>query len=164
MQFAEAVEQETAPFQFALRTRAGTDALALALRAATDEDPNAVILSLDGIGAYDHIRRDAMLGKLHRTPSLRRMLPFVRLFYGAPSTYLWSDDAGVTHNIAQGEGGEQGDPLRPALYALGQHDGVAAGAARLHPDAFAVAFLDVHHSLPYMQRHMEARGFGDCDL
>ena len=28
----------------------------------------------------------------------------------------------------------------------------------------AVAFLDVHHSLPYMQRHMEARGFGDCDL
>ena len=28
----------------------------------------------------------------------------------------------------------------------------------------AIAFLDVHHSLPYMQRHMEARGFGDCDL
>jgi serine/threonine protein kinase len=28
----------------------------------------------------------------------------------------------------------------------------------------AVTFLDVHHSLPYMQRHMEARGFGDCDL
>jgi len=27
-----------------------------------------------------------------------------------------------------------------------------------------VAFLDVHHSLPYMQQHMEARGFGDCDL
>ena len=22
----------------------------------------------------------------------------------------------------------------------------------------------MHHSLPYMQRHMEARGFGDCDL
>ena len=28
----------------------------------------------------------------------------------------------------------------------------------------AVAFLDVHHSLPYMQKQMEARGFGDCDL
>ena len=28
----------------------------------------------------------------------------------------------------------------------------------------AVAFLDVHNSLPYMQRHMEARGFADCDL
>ena len=27
-----------------------------------------------------------------------------------------------------------------------------------------VGFLDVHRSLPYMQRHMEARGFGDCDL
>ena len=30
----------------------------------------------------------------------------------------------------------------PALYALGQHDGLAAGAARLHPDDFTVAFLD----------------------
>ena len=30
----------------------------------------------------------------------------------------------------------------PALYALGQHDGLAAGAARLHPEDFAVAFLD----------------------
>ena len=28
----------------------------------------------------------------------------------------------------------------------------------------AIALLDVHRSLPYMQRHMEARGFGDCDL
>ena len=100
-----------------MRTRAGTDALALALRTATDEDPEAVTLSLDGIGAYDPIRRNAMLGKLHRTPSLRRMLPFVRLFYGRQSTYLRTDDEGVTHDIAQGEGGEQGEPLMPALYA-----------------------------------------------
>ena len=26
-----------------------------------------------------------------------------------------------THEIMQGEGGEQGDPLMPMLYALGQH-------------------------------------------
>ena len=62
MQFADAVEDATQPYQFALSTRAGTDALAMALRTATDEDEDAVILSLDGVGAYDHIRRAAMLG------------------------------------------------------------------------------------------------------
>ena len=28
----------------------------------------------------------------------------------------------------------------------------------------AIAFLDVHHSLPYMQKQMEARQIADCDL
>ena len=92
-----------------MRTRAGTDALAFALRTATDKDPDAVILSLDGIGAYDHIRRRAMLGKLYDTPELQTLLPFVREFYGEPSEYLWTDDGGTTHHIPQGEGGEQGE-------------------------------------------------------
>ena len=35
--------------------------------------------------------------------------------------YWWTDDMGVTHQIWQGEGGEQGDPFVPALYACGQH-------------------------------------------
>ena len=83
-----------------------------------------------------------MLGKLYRTPSLQHLLPFVRMFYGKQSTYLWTDDAGSTHRVLQGEGGEQGDPLMPALYSLGQHDGLAAGAAQLHEDDFVVAFLD----------------------
>ena len=48
-------------------------------------------------------------------------LPFVRQFYGSPSTYLWDDDDGVTHEIAQGEGGEQGDALMPLLFSLGLH-------------------------------------------
>ncbi|MEC7231521.1 MAG: hypothetical protein VXW31_01135, partial [Planctomycetota bacterium] len=85
MQYADAIEKTTAPYQLALRTRAGTDALAFALRTATDKDPDAVILSLDGIGAYDHIRRRAMLGKLYDTPELQTLLPFVRQFYGEPS-------------------------------------------------------------------------------
>ena len=69
-----------------------------------------------------------MLGKLHATPELQTLLPFVRLFYGEASEYLWTDDGGTTHHIPQGEGGEQGDPLMPALFALGQHDGLEAGA------------------------------------
>ena len=83
-----------------------------------------------------------MLGKLYRTPALRALLPFVRLFYGRASEYPWTDDAGNQRTIRQGEGGEQGDPLMPALYALGQHDGLRAGADQLHADDFVVAYLD----------------------
>ena len=42
-------------------------------------------MELDGLGAFDNIRRDAMLRKLMEvSPSL---VPFVRQFYGGPSTY-----------------------------------------------------------------------------
>ena len=33
---------------------------------------------------------------------------------------------GVTKHISQGEGGEQGDPLMPMLFALGQHRSLVA--------------------------------------
>ena len=51
---------------------------------------------------------------------------FVLQFYGHPSTHLWEDEEGVVHEIRQGEGGEQGDPLMPALFALGQHQALQA--------------------------------------
>ena len=62
------VEAECAPFQYALSTRAGTDCVGHMLRAATDLDPNATILSVDGIGAYDHVSRAAMLGVWRQCP------------------------------------------------------------------------------------------------
>ena len=91
-----------APYQCALRTRAGTDALAFAVRTATDTDPDAVILSLDGIGAHDHIRRNATLGKLLKEPALRGLLPYVRQSYGQQSTYLWTDADGEVHEAPVG--------------------------------------------------------------
>ena len=39
------------------------------------------------------------------------LLPFVSQFYGSPSTYFWEDEQGGVHEIREGEGGEQGDPL-----------------------------------------------------
>lgn len=132
----------TAPFQFALKTRAGTDAVAHAIRALTDADPNLVVLSLDGIGAYDHIRRAAFLQALHDDPQLANLLPLVRKLYTTPSTYLWTDDKGEVHEVHQGEGGEQGDPLMPALYSLGQHAALKHAATLLLPGEHLFAFLD----------------------
>ena len=51
-----------------------------------------------------------------------------------------------------------GAPLFCLAYVLPLHcQGARQGTT-------AVAFLDVHRSLPYMQRQMEAREIGDCDL
>ena len=103
----------TAPFQCALRTRAGCECASHVLQTLTDLDPTATILSLDGVGAFDFVSRNAMLKGLLTMEGGDRVLPFVRLFYGDPSTFLWEDDLGGVHSIHQGEGGEQGDPLVP---------------------------------------------------
>ena len=60
----------------------------------------------------------------------------------SPSTYLWEDDEGVVHEISQGEGGEQGDALMPALFSLEQHSALEAIQARLRPSERLMAFLD----------------------
>ena len=136
------VEVATAPFQHALSTRAGCECVAHALQALTDADPRATILSVDGISAYDSISRVAMLRGLQRMEGGDALLPFVSQFYGSPSTYLWEDDEGVVHEISQGEGGEQGDALMPALFSLGQHSALEAIQARLRPSERLMAFLD----------------------
>ena len=64
-------------------------------------------------------------------------MPFVMQFYGSPSSYLWEDQDGVEHTITQAEGGEQGDPLMPALFSALQ-----ALQAQLQEDERFFAFLD----------------------
>ena len=112
------------------------------VRAATELDARTTVLSIDGVGAYDHISRASMLSGLQHTPSLTALLPFVAQFYAEPSTYVFYDAEGAAHEIAQGEGGEQGDPLMPALYALGQHPALLQAHAALTPGEDLHACLD----------------------
>ena len=118
------------------------DALVHAVQALTDADPDLVVLSLDGVGAFDHIHRASFLQKLRNEPTLQALLPLVRSLYSTASTFLWVDDAGVAHEIRQGEGGEQGDPLMSALYALGQHEALRQATAELQAGEHLFAFLD----------------------
>ena len=59
-----------------------------------------------------------------------KVLLFVRMFYGQRSIFLWEDEVGDVHNIPQGEGGEQGDPLMPLqsrpTCCVGRHSGTVA--------------------------------------
>ena len=102
-------------FQYALSTRSGTECIAHAIQGLTDLDEAATVVSIDGIGAFDVVSRRAMLEGLQTVEGGDSAMPFVL------QSYLWEDQEGAVHTIVQAEGGEQGNPLMPALFSLGQH-------------------------------------------
>ena len=59
-QLGKAVEHATVPFQYALSTRAGCECV----EAVSELDPEATVVSVDGISAFDFISRRAMLSGL----------------------------------------------------------------------------------------------------
>ena len=67
------------------------DCVGHAVRVATDQNTEATVLSIDGVGAYDHVLRSSMMSKLRDTASLQGLLPFVRAVYSRPSCYKWRD-------------------------------------------------------------------------
>ena len=141
-QLGDAVMAATSPHQYALSTRAGCECIAHALQGLTELDPRATVTSIDGVSAFDLISRGAMMTGLLRVEGGSAALPFVRMFYGAPSEYLWEDSCGTVHRIPQGEGGEQGDALMPLLFAVGQHSALEEPSAQLLPGEHLFAFHD----------------------
>ena len=117
---AHTFQQACSPHQYALSTRAGSEAVVHAITSLTELEPTSTILSIDGIGAYDTIARASMLQALAEVEGANTCLPFVRQFYATTSTYIWHDHSGQPHEVLQAEGGEQGAPLMPALFSLGQ--------------------------------------------
>ena len=69
--FIEEIVTETSPAQMALGSRAGIDVGVFAARAALELDEDLVLISLDGIGAYEHIWRGTMLGRLDQCAQAR---------------------------------------------------------------------------------------------
>ena len=141
-QFTPMAEGATHPFQYALSTRAGTECVAHVVQALSELDPRSTILSVDGVGAFDNISRAAIFQGVADMPHGEKLIPFIRLFYSTPSRYLWENEVGENVDIFQGEGGEQGDPLMPMLFSLGQHRALVAANAELREGERLMAFLD----------------------
>ena len=97
-----------------------------------------------------------MLRGLLHTQDAQAALPFVRMFYSQPSTYLWVDANNHVHHVHQAEGGEQGDPLMPALFSLGLDFALRAFQAELQPGERVAAFLDDLYvtAQPHRIRHL----------
>ena len=155
-QFQPEFEAATAPQQFGIASHGGVEAAVHLMRALTDADQELTITQIDGIGAYDHIRRASMLRGLADTPTAHKLLPFVMLAYGRQSTYLWTDDAGRTHQVLQGEGGEQGDALMPALFSLGMARALRQAQEQLQPGELVVAYLDDVYIITRPERALPA--------
>ena len=101
------MEKATAPYQLALKTRAGSECVAHTLRTLSELDEATTILSVDGVGAFDFVCRSAMMQGLVDMLDGVKVLPFVRMFHGTSSQFLWEDELGIVNHIPQG-GGEQG--------------------------------------------------------
>ena len=71
LQMERAFEIATAPFQYALSTRAGSECIAHVLQTLTDIDSNATVLSIDGIGAFHLVFREVVLRVAVRQTILR---------------------------------------------------------------------------------------------
>ena len=79
-QCAKNFEEACMPFQYALPTRSGTDCVARVVKSMMELDPTKTLLSINGIGAFDHIKRKSKLETLHTNSDLAPLLPFVRLW------------------------------------------------------------------------------------
>ena len=134
-------EKATAPFECALTTRTGVECVAHVIQTLTELDDKATVLSVKGVGAFDLISRATMLEGMRGIEGGDSVLPLVSQFYSSTSTYLWEDES--FDEIIQGEGGEQGDPLMPALFAVGQHRALVAISERSLPHEHLTAFLTI---------------------
>ena len=90
--FVPQFQEACVPHQYGLSTRTGTEAVSRLLRAATEACPRATILSVDAVGAFDHVSRGAMLEALLARRELHPLLPFAQQFYSSPSVWTWCDD------------------------------------------------------------------------
>ena len=113
-----AFKKATAPHQYALTTRSGCESISHVLQGLTDLDPEATVMSVNGVGAFDLISRASMLSALRNARGCDA-LPFVLQFCGQPSSYIWEDELGGSARHLQGEGREQGDfscqPCSPSV-------------------------------------------------
>ena len=100
-QTAVAFQSVCAPFQHALSTK---------LRMAKDLEPCTTVLSVDGVGVYDHISLAAVFEGWRRDERLESLIPYVRLFHGSQSMCLFYDAAGEAHVVEQTEGVSKGTP------------------------------------------------------
>ena len=85
-----------------------------AIRVSTESDPRTTVLSVDGGRLRPHFSTEHAVS------------------LGGPTS----------HDVQQGEGGEQGDPLMPSLFALSQHQALLQSRTRRHPSNTFYAFLD----------------------
>ena len=140
-QISKKVEVATAPFQYALKTKAVCECGAHVVQTLTDKDSEATVMSRDGGRGTrsDLPQRDAWgpAADGGRRPDL----PLREMLQRQP-IHSSVGRRGGSLRAFQGERGEQGDPFMPKLFAVGQHGALEATQARLGAGEDVFAHLD----------------------
>ena len=71
--------------QYALQTKSRGECVSHMVQMLTQLNPRQTVVSVDGVGAFDLVSRNAMLQGLGNMIGGAQVLPFVRLFYSDPS-------------------------------------------------------------------------------
>ena len=107
-------------------------------RGLTEIDPRATVMSIDGISAFDLISLQGLMDLDGGSSAL----PFVALFYGTPSSYLWEDSCGGPTPSCKGT----------LLFSLGQHSALAAVQAQMADGEALLAFHDGIYTVTMPER------------
>ena len=97
-QISKRVEAATAPFQYALKTKAGCECVAHVLQTLTDLDPEATVMSIDGVGISCNAMFEAFSGWREEI----RSSPLCDVFTAA-HPHICGKTRWVTQSIPQGE-------------------------------------------------------------
>ena len=112
-QFCFSVERHTSPYQFALSNKSGCECVTHIAQAMTDLDPNTTLLSVDGIGAFDLISREAVLQGLSEVEGDGSVLLFVKLFYSSFQCIGGQTMLEALMRCGRGEAENRTTPLSP---------------------------------------------------
>ena len=147
--WADTFDHTTRPYQFALQTRAGADALAARARAALESQLDAVLVSLDGRSAYDSMSRASSASCSLARPNCSVPCAY---FMEALRRIVGGEQMG-----AAGRGLRTGRPTAPALFAVERRCILCNAASTLHPAYSLVAFPDDLYVITTQDRARESR-------
>ena len=126
------------------QNNSGIDCVGHAIRAFTDADPQCTVLSIDGVGAYDHVLRSSFPAQVEQRTQFAGVTAFCDPCTLAPPRMCGKMAPGPGTRFIK-QGGKQGDPLMPLIFNLGIHDSLCAVDERLRPEDKLCAFLDDMH-------------------
>ena len=115
-QLRKAVETATAPHQYAMSRRLG-QCVAHVLEVLTEIDPQAMIVSIDGVGAYDSREKPCWKLSSPCLESPKRCRLYVRSTANLRGMRWKMSSARFTTSTKEGEGGGQGGRSSCSLWA-----------------------------------------------
>ena len=165
-----AVKAQTYPYQVAVGVRAAGQTLSLTIKAMLEANPEFVVAKLDIKNFFNEMDRATMLDVVGRVPALRSIVPalYAELATDSP---IHLGEVGWADFDSQ-EGGQQGQPVMPAVAGLylrrhlkdvsavvAPAGGMAAGQM---DDCYIVGPADeVHRAIGVFKRGIEA---DECGL